>query len=309
MPAVSIIIPLYNKGLYIRRAVDSVLAQTFEDYEVIVVDDGSTDDGPQQVMAYSDPRLRLIRQTNAGPGAARNRGIQSAQGEYVAFLDADDEWLPEFLHVTYNALQRYPECDLCVTPFYYGAIGGCIGYQYEEGVWSLPEDLNHLEFKNHLDSLHSAGTILCTRQLFEKFGGFYENGCIYGEDAYLWLKVILNSRIYRLSKPYFVYHTETSGLGVASGRKFLPPKPFLLEPDSIRAVCPKKHIVILEHFLSYRALVAYHTCLGVGKEGMCKHFLNNFPLMKQAGFLRYYLLLAKLRLPFFYRFFKKLAGK
>lgn len=306
---ISVIIPLYNKGKYIARALDSVFSQTYQDYEVIVVDDGSTDTGPQIVQKYKDPRLRMIRQKNAGPGTAKNHGIHEAKGEYVAFLDADDEWLPEFLRIAYNALQKYPDCDLCVTSFYYGAVGGRIGCQYDEGVWTLPEDLNPLEFKDHLDSLHSAGAILCTRQLVEKFEGFYENGCTYGEDAYLWLKAILNCRIYRLSKPYFVYHTEASEIGVYGGRKFFPPKPFLLEPDTVRTVCPKKYTAMLERFLSYWALVAYHNCLGVGREGMCKNFLSNFPLMKQADFLRYYLLQAKLRLLLLYRFFKKVAGK
>jgi len=94
---VSIVIPLYNKAPYVRRALDSIAVQTFADFEAIIVDDGSTDMGAAVVANYSDPRFRLIRQENAGPGAARNAGIAQAQGEFIAFLDSDDEWLPNYL--------------------------------------------------------------------------------------------------------------------------------------------------------------------------------------------------------------------
>ena len=104
---VSVIIPLYNKAPYVRRALDSVAAQTFTDFEVIVVDDGSTDGGAELVAAYGDSRVRLLRQANAGPGAARNRGIAEARGDILAFLDADDVWLPVFLEESMRLLDRY----------------------------------------------------------------------------------------------------------------------------------------------------------------------------------------------------------
>src|SRR5260370_952192 len=104
---VSIVIPLYNKAAYIKRALDSVRAQTFADYEVIVVDDGSTDGGGDLVTGYGDPRVRLIRQNNAGPGPARNRGIEDAAGPYLTFLDADDEWMPTFLEKSLGLLDQY----------------------------------------------------------------------------------------------------------------------------------------------------------------------------------------------------------
>jgi len=104
---VSIIVPLYNKAPHVRRALDSIAAQTFADFEAIIVDDGSTDDGAAIVANYSDARFRLIRQANAGPGAARNAGIAQARGELIAFLDADDEWLPEFLYESVRLLESF----------------------------------------------------------------------------------------------------------------------------------------------------------------------------------------------------------
>lgn len=105
---VSVVIPCYNHAHYVRYALDSVLAQTFADWEAIVVDDGSTDDTPSAVAAFVDPRVRYIRQTNQGLSAARNTGVEAAQGEYLAFLDADDAWRPGFLQRCVSALSRDP---------------------------------------------------------------------------------------------------------------------------------------------------------------------------------------------------------
>lgn len=94
---VSVVIPCYNHAHYVRFALESILAQTFSGWEAIVVDDGSTDDTPAAVANFTDSRIRYIRQENQGLSAARNTGVGAAQGEYVAFLDADDEWCPNFL--------------------------------------------------------------------------------------------------------------------------------------------------------------------------------------------------------------------
>jgi len=108
---VSVIIPTYNYGRFIAEAIDSVLAQTYPLLEIIVVDDGSTDDTPRIAAAYGD-RIRYIRQQNAGVGAARNAGIAAARGEYVAFLDSDDIWLPEKIAKQLALFEADPELGL-----------------------------------------------------------------------------------------------------------------------------------------------------------------------------------------------------
>ena len=104
---VSVIIPTYNRSQYVCEAIDSVLAQTYQDFEIIVVDDGSTDDTKEQLEAYG-ARIRYIAQENAGPGVARNRGILEARGDYVAFLDSDDMWYPTKLEKQVAVLDNQP---------------------------------------------------------------------------------------------------------------------------------------------------------------------------------------------------------
>jgi glycosyltransferase involved in cell wall biosynthesis len=117
LPAISVVIPLYNKEKYLRRAVESVLSQGAAVREVIVVDDGSTDNGPAQLESLGDSRVRLIRQPNGGVSAARNAGIEAATGEYVAFLDADDAWLPGFVDELLALMQQFPQASLHATSY------------------------------------------------------------------------------------------------------------------------------------------------------------------------------------------------
>ena len=107
-PQISIVVPLYNRAQFIARALDSCLAQTFRNFEIIVVDDGSTDDSADKVAAYSDPRIRLFRQShNRGVGPARNRGADAAESEWLVFLDSDDEFVPTALEIIMGKIKHY----------------------------------------------------------------------------------------------------------------------------------------------------------------------------------------------------------
>jgi glycosyltransferase involved in cell wall biosynthesis len=108
-PLVSVIVPTYNYGHYIADALESILAQTMSDFEVVVVDDGSTDDTPAVLARLTDPRLRVFRQANAGTAVARNRGRAEAGGRYITWLDADDTWQPTFLERHLLVLEAEPE--------------------------------------------------------------------------------------------------------------------------------------------------------------------------------------------------------
>lgn len=114
---VSVVIPLWNKETYIYCAIQSVLRQTFKNFEIIVIDDGSTDSGPEIVRSIKDPRIRLVSQKNSGLSAARNRGISEAGSDLIAFLDADDEWLPTFLETVMRMHKKYPAAGVYATAY------------------------------------------------------------------------------------------------------------------------------------------------------------------------------------------------
>ena len=111
MKTVSVIIPAYNRAHYIREAIESALQQSHRPLEIIVVDDGSTDETPQILATYSEP-VRVFRQVNQGVAAARNLGVSHARGEYVAFLDSDDLWHPEKLEKQIERFEADPELGL-----------------------------------------------------------------------------------------------------------------------------------------------------------------------------------------------------
>jgi glycosyltransferase involved in cell wall biosynthesis len=122
MPEVSIIMPTYNRADTIGRAIESVRRQTFDDWELIIVDDGSTD-GTTSLFSGVDPRIKLIRQENKGCYVARNEGLRQSRGRFIAFLDSDDEWLPHFLEITTAFLKSSPGDHFVMTEFlkYWGA--------------------------------------------------------------------------------------------------------------------------------------------------------------------------------------------
>jgi len=255
---VSVIIPLYNKAPYVRRALDSIAAQTFGDFEAIVVDDGSTDDGTRIVGDYPDARFRLISQANAGPGAARNAGLAQACGEFIAFLDADDEWLPNYLDESVRLLESSGSEVASVT---------CGYIEYPAGVstesWWRKRRLNDGVHRVQPDTeaslvvsmlaFMSPWSTLTRAAVIRKWGGFYDRDkCTFGEDAFLWLKVLLNETVVFNLKPLVCFHREASGLSKnLNGAR--PVEPFLEDASEIESACPPALRDLLSQVLAIRA--------------------------------------------------------
>lgn len=254
---VSVIIPLYNKAPYIKRALDSVAAQTYKDFELIVVDDGSTDTGGSLVKSYEKLPTRLITQVNAGPGAARNRGVSEARGEFVAFLDADDEWLPGYLQEGVRLLEENHD-TASITFGYFSYPSG----KSQEAMWrarGLTEGIQSLSANTdpmiavQMLAYMSPCTTITRSDVIRGCGGFYNREkCLYGEDAHLWLKVLLNQKVAFYFRSLAKLHNEASGLARnLNGPR--PIEPFLKYPEEIRSVCPPHLAELLERMLAIRA--------------------------------------------------------
>lgn len=200
---VSIIIPLYNKEKYIVRAIKSVLAQTYNNFELIVVDDGSTDNGVILVNKFSDYRLRLITQRNGGVSLARNIGVANANGDWVAFLDADDEYEPDFLKDTVLFINKHHGSDLSFvgTNYYIGsrdctAIEGGI----ESGIY------DYFQLFDNKRSPNSSSTTIVKKALFFEVGGF-PIGVKSFEDWITWFKLASAGSFGFLSQPLGIYYS------------------------------------------------------------------------------------------------------
>ncbi len=191
-PLISVVIPLYNGAGYIGRSMQSVLGQTYTDFELIVVDDGSTDDGLAVVRTFADARVRLIQQENAGVSAARNRGIAEAQGSYVAFLDADDEWEPQFLEAIVHLSATYPTAGMWATGYRrVFPAGPSVEFTVAESRDRLTLQIDDYFRRLPGGSIVHTSAVAIPVSVFRKLGGFRE-GCHSGEDQEMWARIALH---------------------------------------------------------------------------------------------------------------------
>ena len=196
-PQVSVIIPTYNRARIIKEAVDSVLAQDFKDFELIVVDDGSTDNTSSVLAPYGDD-IRIHFQENKGVSAARNRGIAEASGQFIAFLDSDDLWLPQKLTTQVEFFNQTPDALICQT----------------EEVW-IRNGIRVNPKKRHKKPsgmifepslalcLVSPSAVMIRRELLDSAGGFDETLPVC-EDYDLWLRISSRFPVYLIEIPLII---------------------------------------------------------------------------------------------------------
>ncbi len=214
-PELSVVIPVYNKEESITRALHSVLSQTFEAFEVVVVDDGSTDRSAEVVRAFGDPRVRLISQENAGVSVARNRGIMAARCEYVALIDADDEWAPNFLETMYDVLENRPAAKIVSTLYQVqdqtGEKRRALPLEddelFEDGSDEAPANFFQLALRGQ--PLHASSVVL--RRSFFAACGLFPAGVTHGEDLDMWLRVGLaagDDGLYFTRRTHSIWHLD-----------------------------------------------------------------------------------------------------
>ncbi len=203
----SVVIPLYNKEKHITRAMESVLGQNHPDFELLVVDDGSSDDSLVKARSVSDPRVRVIHQENRGESGARNRGISEAKGQYIAFLDADDYWRPDFL----QEIKSLIECFGDEATFFATAYLVSDGKELRHPSWP---GIGRAKIKAVLPDFfaHMAGgpllilpSCVCVGKETLHHVGLFTPGLKLGADQELWQRLALKSKLAYSSHPASVY--------------------------------------------------------------------------------------------------------
>lgn len=198
---ISIVIPIYNKERYIRNTINNILQQTYQNFEIIIINDGSTDNSLPIVQSFIDKRIHIFSQLNSGVSDARNLGIKRAQYSYIAFCDADDEWMPDHLmHIT-QLIQNYPDAGLLST--------GRVCYQNEKKI-------DKIYFSNISQSMFIVkdicscmekvitSSICIKKEAIQKVGGF-KSQIKNGEDLDLWIRIASSYKVAYYNIPSVKY--------------------------------------------------------------------------------------------------------
>ncbi len=217
-PAVSVVIPVYNTERYVSEAIRSVLAQTHQDFEIIVVDDGSTDHSRERCARFTDPRIRLVSQKNRGLAGARNRGISESRAPIIAFLDSDDVWEKDKLRRHLSHLERAPEV---------GVSYSCSSYIDEAGrplgFYQVPR-LRHItpDYQFYYNPVGNGSAVVIRRQTLEDVRGpekeghptYFDEAFRQAEDYELWMRIILTTSwaIEGIPYPLTRYRINPAGL-------------------------------------------------------------------------------------------------
>jgi glycosyltransferase involved in cell wall biosynthesis len=246
-PRITVVVPLYNKKAFIARTLTSVLAQSIQDIEVIVVDDGSTDDGGSIVATCTDPRVRLVRKENGGDASARNMGIRAATGEYIAFIDADDEWLPDHLSVLLAVAAAFPKA-VAICDEYRGSdtsFGHLLGaaQSIEIPGTGLAVNCYFLDYLQKMTEglfVASSSSTLIKRGDWAHFGINFFEGMKRGADVNFWVKLARRGDFVYCDYPGAIYHRDDPGSEMNRGRPVGEPMPDIFAGTSVADFRPNE---------------------------------------------------------------------
>ena len=269
MPFFSVIIPLYNKEQFITNTLKSVLNQTFTDFEVIIVNDGSTDKSLEKIAEFTDHRIQIYHQDNQGVSTARNKGIELAKAEYIAFLDADDIWKDNHLQSFFDVINKYSEAGLY-----------CNRYEIKinrKKVLKTQFDFEN-EFEGYLTDFFKSSLInrvaltsaVCIpKHVYDKIGGF-DPQVSSGQDLDYWIRIALNFKVVISNNNTLTYITPYENKSLS--KKDIIHKKL---PDLDKYLDLEKENLSLKKFLDlYRIEYALHFHIYDDKNISRKYLLN-----------------------------------
>ncbi|AQQ08409.1 putative glycosyltransferase EpsJ [Sedimentisphaera cyanobacteriorum] len=308
-PEISVIMPLYNKEKTVKRAIDSILAQSFEDFELIIVNDESNDSSREIAACCSDQRIRIIDRENGGSGAARNTGIENANAGLLAFLDADDEWVPLYLQNAYNEMKR-ANVGIVGTTYYEFPKGIDIADNLgktalREGIGKISARDNTLSAFERLQFFH-VGNSLVKTDLARNVRGF-DNKKRNGVDTVFFYKVLANAEYSIITPSAVIHHRDASGLSNKVPSQ-LPT--IFLDPSCILNFCPKELRGKMEEVISYVSLMEARRRARRGMKADAEFLHQSFPKMKEFSKL-YSKLQREMAFSLYFKYwtaFKRLLG-
>lgn len=270
--------PLYNKEAFIEAALQSILNQRYQNFEVIVVDDGSTDNGPSRVSAIQDQRIHLIHQANAGVSCARNRGIELAKGELVCFLDADDWYRPMYLETIILMAIRYSE--ICFFATNYLLLNKL---NTPEIAWNLEHNNNFLLIDDlfyywwHFGGIFCTNSVAVRREFLISLQPCFPPGESMGEDLDLWFRLAERSRLAYCQTPLVAYRYTEGSLCDTNKVLTLLPVFSRLEQRALHGQMPDKlRSSALRLNTDARVTIARKLLIAGRRYDACVELLSNF---------------------------------
>lgn len=283
----SVIIPLYNKAEYIERCLQSVINQSYSSFEIIVVNDGSTDGGELKVKIYQNETIYLINQPNQGVSVARNIGVSHSKYDFVVFLDADDIWERNFLNELNNLIDRYPQAGIYGINHFNKYGNGKITFENYNWLFGgqtsgIIEDYFKI-FANLGKSPFSNSGCCFPKDIFNKVGG-YQPGIKTTEDSDLWCRIALNFDVAFYIKPLAIYYLETPN----NTRKTIAFQDFevstTLQKYILNNQVPDKYVKSVNQLIAFQQLSLVKRAILTGnnkfaiKKLFDKRLMSNYPI-------------------------------
>ncbi len=272
MPKFSVVISVFNKEKYIADTLKSVFAQTFTDFEVVILNDGSTDNSEAEILKFKDPRIRYFSKENSGASAARNFTIQQATSEYIAFMDADDYWYPFYLEEQNRLIDKFPKESVFATATEIKRNGKTFKNNYS--IDFATKDIVVVDYfeASQLDSVLLSISIVIKKEVFENVG-YYDPKIKSGEDTDLYVRIGLKYKVVFSPKVCATYVVRKNSL-FQSVKK-------LEEKANFEAYAVhEKDNPALKKFLD---LNRYSLCILAKMEGNKEAFKKNFEKINQGN--------------------------